>query len=191
VVFDNGSEFKRDFVPLLKDFDVKPVLTSIKNPQSNAPVERVHQVIHNMIVTKDLDGRTFDYIDPWGEILSSIAWAVRASHHSTFNKTPGQLVFGRDIIFNLSTVVDWKAITARKQAQVDRDNLRENANRVSHDYAIGDQVYVKIDGIKRKLDNKKSGPYRITQIHTNGTVRIQKGNVNERINIRRLEPHFT
>ena len=66
VVFDNGSEFKRDFVPLLKDFDVsKPVLTSIKNPQSNAPVERVHQVLHNMIVTKDIDGRTFDYIDPW------------------------------------------------------------------------------------------------------------------------------
>mgnify|MGYP000317589253 CR=1 FL=1 len=130
MVFDNGSEFKRDFVPLLKDFDIKPVLTSIKNPQSNAPVERVHQVLHNMIVTKDLDGRTFDYIDPWGEILSSIAWAVRASHHSTFNKTPGQLVFGRDMIFNLSTVVDWKAITARKQAQVDRDNLRENANRV-------------------------------------------------------------
>ena len=95
------------------------------------------------------------------------------------------------MVFNLSTVVDWKAITARKQAQVDRDNLRENANRVSHDYAIGDQVYVKIDGIKRKLDNKKRGPYRITQIHTNGTVRIQKGNVNERINIRRLEPHFT
>ena len=31
VVFDNGSEFKRDFVPwLLKAFDVKPVLTSIK-----------------------------------------------------------------------------------------------------------------------------------------------------------------
>ena len=54
------------------------------------------------------------------------------------------------MVFNLlSTVIDWKAITtARKQAQIDRDNLRENANRVSHDYAIGDQVYVKIDGIK-------------------------------------------
>ena len=48
------------------------------------------------------------------------------------------------MVFNLlSTVVDWKAITAKKQAQIDRDNLRENANRGgSHDYAIGDQVYV-------------------------------------------------
>ena len=183
VVFDNGSEFKKDFVLLLKDFDIKPVLTSIKNPQSNAPVERVHQVLHNMIVRKDLDSQIFDYIDPCGEILSSVAWAVHASHHSTLNKTPGQLVFGRDMIFNLSTVVDWKTITKTKQTQVDRDNLRENARQVTHDYAVGDSVYIKIDGIKRKLDNKKKGPYRITQIYTNGTVRVQRGTVNERINI--------
>ena len=32
VIFDNGSEFKKDFVPLLKDFNVKPVPTSIKKP---------------------------------------------------------------------------------------------------------------------------------------------------------------
>ena len=29
VVFDNGSEFKQDFTPLLKDFNIKPVLTPI------------------------------------------------------------------------------------------------------------------------------------------------------------------
>ena len=87
------------------------------------------------------------------------------------------------MVFNLSTVIDWKAITARKQAQeVDQDNLHENANQVSHDYDIGHQVYIKaVDGIKRKLNNKKRGPYRITQVHTNGTIRIQKGN----------EPRFT
>ena len=115
VVFDNGSEFKRDFVPLLKDFDIKPTLTSIKNPQSNAPVERVHQVLFHMFVTKDLSNRVFDYIDPWGEIIFSVAWAVRASHHTTFNKTPAQLVFGRDMIFNLTTVIDWREIILRKQ----------------------------------------------------------------------------
>ena len=30
VVFDNRSEFKRDFNPLLKDFYIKTVLTTIK-----------------------------------------------------------------------------------------------------------------------------------------------------------------
>ena len=54
-MFDNGSEFKRDFTPLLKDFDIKPVLTSIKSTQANAPVEQVHQVILNMLITKDID----------------------------------------------------------------------------------------------------------------------------------------
>jgi hypothetical protein len=33
------------------------------------------------------------------------------------------------------------------------------------------------------------GPYRITHTYTNGTVRIQRGVVNERVNIRRLTPY--
>jgi Integrase core domain. len=79
VVYDNGSEFKKHFQPLIKDFDIKPKCTTVKNPQANAPVEQVHQVIHNMICTKDLGNCVLDYIDPWGKILSSIAWAIHAS----------------------------------------------------------------------------------------------------------------
>ena len=33
------------------------------------------------------------------------------------------------------------------------------------------------------------GPYQITHTYTNGTVRIQRGVVNERVNIRRLTPY--
>ena len=55
VVFDNGSEFKLYFTPLLKYFNIKPVLTTIKKLQANAPVERVYQLTLNMLVTKDLD----------------------------------------------------------------------------------------------------------------------------------------
>ena len=60
----------------------------------------------------------------------------------------------------------------------------------TYDYKINDQVYVKADGIQRKISTPKLGPFRITDVYTNGTVRIQKGVINERINIRRLEPHF-
>ena len=62
LVFDNGSQFKEEFTALLKDFDIKSVLTKIKNPQSNYLVERVHQVILNMLATKDLDNKVFVYI---------------------------------------------------------------------------------------------------------------------------------
>ena len=35
-------------------------------------IERVHQVILNMTVTKDIDNKLFDHIDPWGETLANI-----------------------------------------------------------------------------------------------------------------------
>ena len=62
-MFDNRSEFKLCFTPFLKYFDIKPVLMNIINPQSNAPVEQVHQVILNMLATKYLANKFFDYID--------------------------------------------------------------------------------------------------------------------------------
>ena len=190
VIFDNGSEFKKDFVPLLKDWSIKPKATTIKNPQSNSPIERVHQVIRHMLLTKNLKEKIFDYLDPFGSILASVAWAIRASYNSTTDATPAQLVFGRDMMFNLTTLVNWKELSIRKQALVDKANLRENKSRVDYDYKTGDLVYITKDGIMRKLDVPKLGPFPITDIFTNGTVRIQRGAVNERINIRRLEPHF-
>jgi hypothetical protein len=126
-----------------------------------------------MICTKDLSNRVFDYIDPWGEILSSIAWAIHASYHSMPGATPAQLVFGRDMIFNIKTIVDWRTITACKQKQVIKDNLRENNGRIDHQYSVGDKVYLRPTGIQSKLEMQKKGPYRITHVFANGTVRLQ------------------
>lgn len=190
VIFDNGSEFKKDFVPLLRDWSIKPTCTTIKNPQSNSPVERIHQVLRHMFVTKSLHEKIFDYIDPFGATLASVAWAIRASYNSATDSTPAQLVFGRDMMFNIKSLVNWKELSIKKQALVDKANLRENQKRVDYDYQVDNKVYIIKDGIYRKLDAPKLGPFRITDVYTNGTVRIQRGNVNERINIRRLEPHF-
>ena len=152
---------------MLKYFDIKPVLSLVKKPQANAPVERVHQVIVNMIVTKDLDNKVFDYIDPWGETIASIAWLMRASYNCTILSTPGQSVFGVDMVFNLASFVYWGVSTAAKQHQLDIPNIRENAKRFMHDYIIGNRFYVEIIVICRKLDYKKQGPYRITEVSTN------------------------
>ena len=143
-----------------------------------------------MFVTKNLTEQIFDYIDPFGSILASIAWAIRASYNSATDSTPAQIVFGRDMLFNLKSLINWKELSIKKQALVDKANLRENIKRVDYDYQIDDKVYVIKDGIYRKLETPKFGPFVITDVYTNGTVRIQRGNVNERINIHRLEPHF-
>ena len=98
VIFDNGSKFKMHFMALLKDFDIKPKPTTVENPQGNSPVERIHQVVQNMIKMKDLDKFIFYYIDLWAEVLSSVAWEVRTSYHSALMATPSQLVFGMLIL---------------------------------------------------------------------------------------------
>ena len=93
VIFDNRNEFKKDFLPLLKDFAIKPTPTTIKNPQANAILERVHQVLGDMLCTKNLQSYDFDDIDPWGELLASVAWAIHSTHHTTLQASPAQLVF--------------------------------------------------------------------------------------------------
>jgi hypothetical protein len=71
------------------------------------------------------------------------------------------------------------------------NNRRENASRINHDYKVGDKVLLKKPGKHlRKLEAPRTGPHTFTAIYTNGTLRIRKGNVNERVNITRLFPYF-
>jgi hypothetical protein len=72
-----------------------------------------------------------------------------------------------------------------------RNNIRENASRISHGYKVGDKVLLKKPGKHlRKLEAPRTGPHTVTAICTNGTLHIQQGKVNERVNIRRLFPYF-
>ena len=99
---------------MLKNSDIKTALTTIKNPQANALLDMMHQLILNMIVTKDPDNKVFDYIYPWGENLAYISWAIQAYSHSTIKATQDQSVFGRYMIFNLDSVIYWQVITDGK-----------------------------------------------------------------------------
>ncbi len=80
----------------------------------------------------------------------------------------------------------------RKQAQVLNHRPQKNNKQISHKYSVVDYVSVvrEKNDIVRKMTAPKKGPYAVTDVYDNGTVRIQRGIVNERINIRRIEPHF-
>ena len=79
-----------------------------------------------MLVTKDLANKVFNYIYPWGETLESIAWAIRACYIRTVQATTCQAVFIKDLIFNFTSFVDWRVITAGKQQKSEMDNYRKN-----------------------------------------------------------------
>ena len=98
-----------------------------------------------MLLTKNLSAQILDYIDPFGSILASVAWAVHSSYNNSTDATAAQFVFGRDMMFNISTLVNWKELSLKKKALVDKANLRENKHRIDYDYQVDDLVYVTKD----------------------------------------------
>jgi len=190
VIVDNGSEFKKDFRPLLRDLGIKLKPTTVRNPQANAVLERVHQVLGNMLRTKNIRELDLNPDDPWTEVLASVAWAIRSTYHTTLGATPAQLVYGRDMVYPLQYIAEWDIIRKRKQSLIDKSNTTENRKRVKHTYNVGDKILKTVDIIQRKLDNPTVGPFSITQVHNNGTVEIKKGVTRETVNIRRIKPFF-
>ena len=64
----------------------KPI--TVRNPKANAIVERVHQVIGNIIRTFELESNYLDEDNPWKGILSATAFAVRSTFHTSLQSTP-------------------------------------------------------------------------------------------------------
>ena len=104
--------------------------------------------------------------------------------------TLGAAIFGRDMLYNIPYLADWTKIGKRRQDLVNQDCAKGNLRRVDFDYFQGQKVLLRKDGNLRKAETKNDSPFVITQVHTNGTVRIQHGSVSERLNIRRLSPYF-
>ena len=84
------------------------------NPQANSILERIHQVIVNLVRMFDLQNNYLDEDDPWSGILEATDFAVQSTYYTNPQSIPGQLVFGRDMILNTSFIVDWEAIRLRK-----------------------------------------------------------------------------
>ena len=192
VTFDRGSEFiGKDFQKMIKEeYGVKKKPITVRNPQANAIVERVHQVIGNIIRTFELQDNYLDEKNPWKGILSATAFAVRSTFHTTLQSTPGQLVFGRDMILNIKHTANWEYIKQRKQQIINKNNQRENAKRKEHVYRVGDKVLLS-KGNEFKYETPFSGPHEILRVNDNGTVRLQVKAVADEYNIRRLYPYYS
>jgi hypothetical protein len=187
--FDNGSEFKWLFKELCENYGLEQKSTTSYNPQGNSIIERVHQVLGDSLRTFQLQEQELAVVNPWEPFMTSVAYAVRSTYHTTLEATPGQLVFGRDMILPIRFKADWARIASRKQTIIDQSNKRENARRLLHDYNVGDKVLLTKPGIIPKMELPRTGPHIIEKVSTNGTVVIRDGAVSQRVNIRRLTPY--
>jgi hypothetical protein len=104
--------------------------------------------------------------------------AIRSTYHTTLQATPCQLVFVRDMIHNIAFRANWDQIQKRKQDIINNSNQKENKSRIPYEYKVGDQVSLETPRILRKLSTPCTGPYPVTNVYKNGTIRIQKAKRN-------------
>jgi hypothetical protein len=103
---------------LVNNYGIKKNNSTPFNPQSNGIIERVHLTLNNALRTAEIDGRELDDKDPWGPFLTSAAYAIRSTFHTTLKATPGQLVFGRDMVLPIKCMADWGGIEQQRQKEM-------------------------------------------------------------------------
>ena len=142
VIYDQGGEFLgHEFKnSLIEDkYGTKNKPDSFENPQVNATIDIIHQVLGNLVRTYNLQETYVDDVDPFMGILVAAAFAVQSTYHRAKGKILGQLVFGRDIILPNNHIADWGYICQNKQTQINKDVARENTTIIRYNYRIGDK----------------------------------------------------
>jgi hypothetical protein len=92
--------------------------------------------------------------------------------------SPGAAIFEWDMMFDIPVIADWRKIGDYRQCQTDL-NIR-----IVYDHKVGDKILVQNKGILCKAESKwHNDPWTIVTVHTNGTIRVQRGNKLERLNI--------
>ncbi len=138
-------------------------------------MERVHQVLEQMLCTAELDMADSVTPDDVDVFLDNVAWAIRSTYHTVLKASPGAAIFGQDMLFDIPFIADWRKIGDQRQLLTDRGNQQENAKRIDYDYKVGDKVLVINEGILPKAESAYGKePWTITTVHTNGTIRIQR-----------------
>ena len=125
--------------------------------------------------------------------LQTIAWVFRTTIPSTTPHNPGNLSFERSMIMSTRIKIDWELVKKMRCKNVIKNSIKENKDRLEHECALVDLVYLiksKDERHKeRKLDKPTEGSYEIIIVYSNAEVTIQRNDYLERITVRRLKPH--
>jgi hypothetical protein len=127
-----------------------------------------------MLCTAEFDMADSVTPDDVDVFLDNVAWAIRSTYHTILKASPGEAIFGCDMLFDILFVADGHKFGEQRQSLTNRGNQRKNAKHIDYDYNVRDKVQVIKEGILRKAESTYGKePWTITTVHTNGTIRIQ------------------
>ena len=111
VIYDQGSEFKKEFIELLDSYGIEKKPITTKNPQSNAINERIHFSINNMI--RIMQSEVTDY-ESWNSLLQSNAFVLRSTFQQNLEASPMEILFNRNTFININHITNWQQLYKNK-----------------------------------------------------------------------------
>jgi hypothetical protein len=130
-IYDNGSEFKLHFEYLCESYGIKHKPTTVKNPQANGILERVHQVLGQILCTAELDMANSVSSNDVDVFLDNTAWAICSTYHMVLTASPGAAIFGQDMLFDTPFVADWHKIGEQRQSLTNCGNQCKTLNKLA------------------------------------------------------------
>ncbi len=82
----------------------------VKNPQANALLECVHQVLAQTLCTTELDMAKSVPPNDVDVFLENAAWAICSTYHTVFKASPGAAIFGCDMLIDIPFTANWNVI---------------------------------------------------------------------------------
>ena len=153
-------------------------LTIVKNLTANSIVERIHGTLGEQCWATVFGDNWSNYVNT---LIQACAYALRAASPARGTYSPAQLVFGYNMIFQQKVLINWEHIKALCVRFAAENSAKENKKRLEHVYKVGDRVLLVLKPHKWQMKGKISpstysrGPFTITEVIANGTVKIQCG----------------
>ena len=94
IVYENRSEFKFHFETLCDSYGLKHKPFSVRNPQSNAILQQVHQTIMAIPHTAELHMANTVSKSDIAKFLTNAAWAICSTYHMVLKASPCQSLEG-------------------------------------------------------------------------------------------------
>jgi hypothetical protein len=108
----------------------------VRNPQVNAILECVHQVIGQMLPIAE-----FDMANqlPLMTLMSFLkmrhgAWATCFTYLTVLKASPGAAILGQDMLIDIMFIADWHKIGEHRQSLTGCGNRHKNNQRIHFNY---------------------------------------------------------
>jgi hypothetical protein len=142
---------------LLSSYGVTAKPTTIKNPQANAFVERIHQVMSDSIRTMELDKRKFDDTT-LNAVLQSVDYGLRSTYHSSLAASPSQIIFGCWISLADNFTSDINSSVFGTYTKSSTNNISKIQSSTSGGKKVGNQILSTFDICDVTGGNHGRGP---------------------------------